>query len=74
MENKFYISAVVCLCYFILSMLEMKVFNKELLPIKELVQNIIIVFISALGALYLMDQFSAPTVKTTEVFTSTPDF
>lgn len=74
MENKFYISAIISVCFIILTFLEIKVFGKELLPVKDIFKNTIIVFASVVAGLYILSYITIPEKPPPEIFTSTPDF
>lgn len=74
MENKFYISAIICVCFVILTLLDIKILGKELLPVKEIFKNTIIVFASVVAGLYILSYITIPEKPGPEIFTSTPDF
>ena len=67
---------VVCCVYAIFSYIEYNFIIKEPMKIKRLVQNIIVVYISYVGGIFIYDQIEP--MKTLQplptVFTSAPDF
>lgn len=88
MEKVFIIATAICFLFALLKYFEMKYIQKEIKPLKELLRDIVIVFISTLCPLAFVlyyqnriDDFlsvitNTNTLKgeTTQVFTGLPDF
>ena len=74
-EQKYLLTPFIISIIFLISKLgEMKFFLKENKPIKDLVKEIIIVFISGVLGTVVMEQLDIVTVKPAIIFTSAPDF
>jgi TctA family transporter len=65
---------VISIIFLIAKLGEMKIFLKENKPIKELVKEIILVFISGVLGTVVMEQLDIVTIKPTNIFTGAPDF
>lgn len=65
---------VISIIFLIAKLGEMKFFLKENKPIKDLVKEVIIVFISSVLGTVVMEQLEIVTVKPTTIFTGAPDF
>jgi TctA family transporter len=65
---------VISIIFLIAKLGEMKFFLKENKPIKELVKEIILVFISGVLGTVVMEQLDIVTIKPTNIFTGAPDF
>ena len=88
MEKVVLLAFSLTLFYGILKFLEMKFIERQMKPLKEIVRDLIVVFISSFSVFYLFvqyqtridDFFSVVTntnilnPNTTEVFTGSPDF
>lgn len=88
MEKVFIIAIVICVLFGLLKYFEMKYIEKEIKPLKELLRDIVIVFISSLCPLAFVlyyqnriDDFLSVITntnvlkgETTQVFTGVPDF
>lgn len=74
-EQKYLLTPFIISIIFLISKLgEMKFFLKENKPIKDLVKEIIIVFISGVLGTVVMEQLDIVTVKPANIFTGAPDF
>ena len=76
MDHQTYILGpfIVSIIFLIAKLGEMKFFLKENKPIKDLVKEIIIVFISGVLGSIVMEQLDIVTVKQANIFTGAPDF
>ena len=86
MESIITLAALISIIFFIIKFLEIKFLNKENKPIKELVVDTIIVFVSCILSLVLSEQFSIlkdiPFISKNnpisnnqlQAFSSSPDF
>ena len=78
MEKYLIHSGIIAFIYLLLKFAEMRIIIKETKPIKELVRDTIIVYLSCMVGLYIIDEFvpSGESVKKTitNVFTDHPGF
>jgi hypothetical protein len=78
MEKYIIHSGIIAFIYLLMKFVEMRIVIKETKPIKELVRDTIIVYLSAMVGLYLIDEFmpSGESIKktVTNVFTDMPGF
>ena len=79
MENIFINAGIIAIIYLLIKFAEMRMVIKEARPIKELVRDMIIVYISVLLGMYIIDelvQSSSKNVKfeSTKAFTDAPGF
>jgi len=78
MEKYIIHSGIIAFIYLLMKFVEMRIVIKETKPIKELVRDTIIVYLSAMVGLYIIDEFmpSGETIKksVTNVFTDHPGF
>jgi len=78
MEKYIIHSGIIAFIYLLMKFAEMRVVIKETKPIKELVRDTIMVYLSSMVGLYIIDEFmpSGETVKktVTNVFTDHPGF
>ena len=78
MEQSIFITAgIVSFVYLVIKYLEMKFILKEVKPMKLLMRDTIIVYLSVVSGSFIIDQFSgASTImkKTPEIFTNEPAF
>ena len=77
--NQILTSAIICVIFFILKFIEMRLILKETKPLKELFRDSVIVFIASVLCLMILDQFNLNdligNIKTApSVFVSNPDF
>jgi hypothetical protein len=78
MEKYIIQSGIIAFIYLLMKFVEMRIVIKETKPIKELVRDTIIVYLSSMVGLYIINEFmpSGDYVKKTitNVFTDTPGF
>ena len=77
MEKYIIHSGIITFVYLLMKFVEMRIAVKETKPIKELVRDTVIVYLSAIVGLYIIDEFIPTTdvAKTlTNVFTDLPGF
>mgnify|MGYP000492133388 CR=1 FL=1 len=77
MEMKFAISLSISFVYVLLKIIEMKMLDKKQKPLKPVLKDSIIVFMSSLFGMFVMDQVniqSKPTSTASNVFVDNPDF
>jgi hypothetical protein len=78
MEKYIMHSGIIAFIYLLMKFVEMRIVIKETKPIKELVRDTIMVYLSSMVGLYIIDEFmpSGETVKktVTNVFTDHPGF
>jgi hypothetical protein len=78
MEKYIIHSGVIAFIYLLMKFVEMRVVIKETKPIKELIRDIVIVYLSSMVGLYIIDEFmpSGESIKktVTNVFTDMPGF
>ena len=72
-------SIVISVIYFIIKFIEMRFINKEATPIKDILKNTLIVFISSIMGGFLLEQFKINNIFETikevpNVFTNEPGF
>lgn len=77
--NQILTSSVICIIYFILKFIEMRLILKENKPLKDLFKDTILVFIAATLCLIILEQFNLNELignikATPSVFVSKPDF
>ncbi len=74
---KFAISLSISFVYVLLKIIEMKMLDKKQKPLKPVLKDSIIVFMSSLFGMFVMDQVniqSKPTSTASNVFVDNPDF
>jgi hypothetical protein len=77
MEKYLIHSGIIAFIYLLMKFVEMRITKNEAKPMKEMIRDTVIVYLSAIIGLYIIDEFM-PTnavVKTvTNVFTDLPSF
>ena len=77
MEKYLIHSGIIAFIYLLMKFVEMRITKNEAKPMKEMIRDTVIVYLSAIIGLYLIEEFM-PTnavVKTvTNVFTDLPSF
>ena len=79
MDNIFIIAAIISVIFIIAKFIEMRFIEKENKPLKELIKDTLIVYISVLSGFYLLDHLS-PLMESVghdsvpAVFTGNPEF
>lgn len=76
MESSFISAGAIAVIYIIIKVVEMRVILKETKPIKDLVRDTVIVYLSSILGIFVLDQFAAGITKVspTSAFTGNPDF
>lgn len=89
MENTILLTIVISVLFIILKMVEMKYIEKEMLPLKSVVRETLIVVLCSFGALYVFFEFKGKIsewfglsviggamdiLKPPEIFTDNPGF
>lgn len=77
MEKYIIHSGIIAFVYLLMKFVEMRITKNETKPMKELIRDTIIVYLSAIVGLYIINEFmpTNATAKTvTNVFTDTPGF
>lgn len=78
MENIFLISAIVAAVYFLMKFIEMRFILKESRTLKSQLRDAILVYVSAVLALFIYDNVSetnkVPSAVDTPAFTGMPGF
>jgi hypothetical protein len=78
MEQSIFITAgIVSFVYLVIKYLEMKFILKEVRPMKLLMRDTIIVYLSVVSGSFVIDQFSGTSTimkKAPEIFTNEPAF
>ena len=78
MEKYIIHSGIIAFIYLLMKFVEMRIVIKEAKPVKELIIDTVIVYLSAMVGLYIIDEFmpSGESVKKTitNVFTDMPGF
>jgi len=57
MENIFMFSSVISIIYLVFKYLEMKLITKDIKPIKLIIRDALIVFISSISGFFVLSQF-----------------
>ena len=76
MDNQKYIMNpfIISILFLIAKVGEMRFFLKENKPIKELVKEVVIVFVCSILGIFIMEQLDVVTTKPTNIFVGAPDF
>jgi hypothetical protein len=77
MEKYLIHSGIIAFIYLLMKFVEMRITKNEAKPMKEMIRDTVIVYLSAIIGLYIIDEFmpSNAVVKTvTNVFTDLPSF
>jgi len=76
MDNQKYILTpfIISIIFLIARVGEMRFFLKENKPIKDLLKEVVIVFVCGVLGTFLMDQLEVVSTKPTNIFVGTPDF
>jgi hypothetical protein len=77
MEKYIIHSGIISFIYLLMKFVEMRITKNEAKPMKELIRDTVIVYLSAIIGLYIIGEFMPTTtvVKTvTNVFTDVPGF
>lgn len=79
MNNEIITGVIISTIFFIIKFIEMRFIQRENVPLKTLVINTLIVFVSAIISLMIMKQFNIDEIigsikSVPSVFTGKPDF
>jgi hypothetical protein len=76
MENIFIIAAFIALLFLVAKFIEMRFVDKENKPVKFLIRDALLVYVSVVSGHYIFEQFKPMTEMTSEIkaFTDTPGF
>ena len=76
MEKLFINAAIVSVIFLLIKFGEMRIINKENKPLKELVRDAFIVYMSYLIGIFILDQISSSELNTeaTKIFVDAPGF
>jgi len=78
MDSLFVHAGIISLLYLTIKYLEMRLINKDMKPIKEVVRDTLIVFVSTVLGMYMISEFmpSAASLQkeATKAFTDAPGF
>ena len=77
MEKYIIHSGIIAFIYLLLKFVEMRITKNEAKPMKELIRDTLIVYLSAIVGLYIINEFMPKTSimkTTTNVFTDAPGF
>lgn len=79
MNNEIITGVIISTIFFIIKFIEMRFIQRENVPLKTLVINTLIVFVSAILSLMIMKQFNIDEIigsikSVPSVFTGKPDF
>jgi hypothetical protein len=77
MEKYIIHSGIIAFVYMLMKFVELRITKNETKPVKELIRDTVIVYLSAMVGLYIINEFMPTTsvVKTvTNVFTDAPGF
>jgi hypothetical protein len=74
MDNNFIVAGIVSLLFLLAKFVEMRFIDKENKPLKVLMRDTLVVFLSAVSGMFVFDQFKPGSTCVTQVFTDTPGF
>ncbi len=75
MDNIFMFSSVISIVFLFLKFIEMRFIDKENKPLKFLIRDTLVVFVSVVSSHYLMEQIQPmQVVSSPAVFTDNPGF
>ena len=76
MESIFLVGAIISVVYFLAKFIEMRFISSDAKPLKVLIRDTLLVYISAVFGVFILDQFKTVQVggKDLEAFTDTPGF
>ena len=75
--EQFVNAGIIAIVYLLIKFAEMRLLLKEIKPIRELIRDMVIVYISVFVGLYIVDQLQTHGLNTFEVtsaFTDVPGF
>jgi len=77
MNNIFVHAGIIAVVYSLIKFVEMRMILKEARPVKELLKDTIMVYLSAIAGMFIIDQMDQVTMtgkKSTNVFVGNPEF
>ena len=77
MNNMFVNAGIIAVVYSLIKFVEMRMILKEARPVKELLRDTIMVYLSAIAGMFIIDQMDQVTMtgkKSTNVFVGNPEF
>jgi hypothetical protein len=76
MENIFIVAAFIALLFLVGKFIEMRFIDKENKPVKLLIRDALLVYVSVVSGHYIFEQFKPMTEIASEIkaFTDTPGF
>lgn len=79
MNNYLLTSIIISIIYFIIKFIEMRFVDKETKPLKDIIKETAIVFLSSILGGYILEQFKIPNLlesvkEIPKVFTNDPGF
>jgi hypothetical protein len=77
MNNMFVNAGIIAVVYLLIKFVEMRMILKEARPVKELIRDTIMVYLSAVAGMFIIDQMGTITTagkKSTNVFVGSPEF
>jgi hypothetical protein len=77
MNNIFVHAGIIAVVYSLIKFVEMRMILKEARPVKELLRDTIMVYVSAIAGMFIIDQMDQVTTtgkKSTNVFVGNPEF
>lgn len=74
MDNMFSMAAAISLVFVLFRFLDMRVIAKDKKPLKELIKEGLLVYLSVCVGMFLMQQVKNTTPSRTNVFTGDPSF
>jgi len=69
MDNIFLVAAIISIIFFVVKFLEMRYVEKESKPLKILIRDALVVYVSVVAGIFILEQL-APVIKETSVPTS----
>jgi hypothetical protein len=79
MDNIFLVAGIISIIFFVAKFLEMRYFEKESKPLKILIRDALVVYVSVVAGMFVLEQLT-PVIKETVVpsspiaFTDNPPF
>ena len=69
MDNIFLVAGIISIIFFVVKFLEMRYVEKESKPLKILIRDALVVYVSVVAGMFILEQL-APVIKETVVPTS----
>ena len=77
MNNMFVNAGIIAVVYSLIKFVEMRMILKESRPVKDLLRDTIMVYLSAIAGMFIIDQIGTVSVtgkSSTNVFVGNPEF